>query len=122
MQSKKEVNRSFAGIALVVEFLGILGATPLLGTLIDMFALGKSGPGLFALLGLGAGFVYGLIHLVRRAKVLAAELDAPGPPERLRNREGYESDLPGRINQIRSDLDEVGLRIKRATREGGDDP
>lgn len=122
MQSKKQVNRSFAGLALVVEFLGILATTPLLGTLVDIFVRGKEGPGLFALLGLGAGFIYGLMHLVRRSQILAKELDQPENAQPARNREGYERDLDGRIRTIESELDDVGRRIDRARRGGSDGP
>lgn len=117
MQSKKQANQSLAGLALIAEFLGILATTPLLGTGVDIFIMGRTGPGLFALLGLAAGFLYGLMHLVRRAKSLAADLDSPAVPRVLHNREGYESDVGGRIEKIQAGLKDVGQRIDHAIGE-----
>ncbi len=112
MEKEKAFQRGFAGLGLVIEFLAILAVTPGLGYLVDRYVFGSPGPGLGALIGLFVGFIYGLLHLVRRSKTLAAQVEVPERDPR--NREGYQSDLGGEIRRIRSDLDEVGRRIDRA--------
>lgn len=116
----QERSAGYGALALVVEFLGILAATPLLGYLVDHYLLGSEGPGIGFFVGMVAGFLYGLLHMVRRAKTLlpTGRTGAEAGP-RKRNRDGYEADLDGRIDEIRGSLDGVGRRIGEAQNSSG---
>ena len=104
---------AYSYFALVFEFLGILAVCPLIGYFVDTRLVSDKGEiGLFFFIGFALGFIYGIIHLYRRAQeVLTMKPPADSGPEM--NREGYHKDFDGRIDEIRDGLDDVGKKIDR---------
>ncbi len=109
---QKHASTAYSYIAVIIEFVGVIGFMGLLGHMIDTRFFSVPGKGVYMLIGLLIGFIYAFFHLLRRVKAISERIagteEPSGPPL---NRDGYHENLDERIAKIDSSMEEVRRRI-----------
>jgi len=109
---KDRSDARYSPIGLIFEFLGILGVLPFIGYLLDRYLSDQIG--FYFITGVILAFILGITHLYRRSRELTK-----GEGRQAPKGAGDARDVTGKVESIRSDLEDVGRRIDELSKRKG---